>query len=376
MIPFVDLKAQYRSIKEEIDCAVGRLLESAEFVLGSEVDAFEEEFARYWGARYGVALNSGTSALHLALLAEGVGSGDEVVTVPFTFVATVAAILYTGARPVFVDIDPRTLTMSPGDLEAAITPRTKAILPVHLHGHPADMDPIMACAHRHDIAVIEDAAQAHGAKYKNRPVGSLGNLACFSFYPGKNLGAYGEGGMVVTDKPAIAERIRMLRDWGQSRRHHHEVLGFNYRMDGIQGAILRVKLHHLEQWTEARRANADTYTRLLAGTCVSTPVVAPDVRHVYHIYAVRSAFRDQLNLSLTEAGVQTGFHYPIPVHLQQAYRDPRYRQGDFPHSERAASEVLSLPMYPELTHRQIEFISERIRGFSMATPSQAAGTTA
>lgn len=375
MIPFVDLKAQYRSIKEEIDCAVGRLLESAEFVLGSEVAAFEEEFARYSGARYGVALNSGTSALHLALLARGVGPGDEVVTVPFTFVATVAAILYTGARPVFVDIDPRTLTMSTGDLEAAITPRTKAILPVHLHGHPADMDPIMACAHRHGIVVIEDAAQAHGAKYKGRPVGSLGHLACFRFYPGKNLGAYGQGGMVVTNDPAIADRVRVLRDWGQSRRHHHDVLGFNYRMDGLQGAILRVKLKHLERWTEARRANAGTYTRLLAGTFVSTPVAAADIRHVYQIYAVRSALRDELNRSLLQAGVQTGLHYPIPVHLQQGYLDPRYRLGDFPHSEQAASEVLSLPMYPELTHRQIEFICAHIRSLSTAKPS-AAGTTA
>jgi len=238
------------------------------------------------------------------------------------------------------------------------------------------MDPIMACAHRHGIAVIEDAAQAHGAQYKGRPVGSLGNLACFSFYPGKNLGAYGEGGMVVTDKPAIADRIRMLRDWGQSSRHHHDVVGFNYRMDGIQGAILRVKLNYLERWTEARRANADTYTRLLAGTNVSTPVGVPDARHVYHIYAVRSAFRDELSRSLTQAGVQTGLHYPIPVHLQQAYLDPRYRRGDFPHSERAASEVLSLPMYPELTHSQIEFICERIVGLSAAKLSKAAGTTA
>jgi dTDP-4-amino-4,6-dideoxygalactose transaminase len=224
--------------------------------------------------------------------------------------------------------------------------------------------------------VIEDACQAHGAAYRGRPVGSLGDAACFSFYPGKNLGAYGEGGMVVTDKPAIADRIRMLRDWGQSSRHHHDVVGFNYRMDGIQGAILRVKLNYLERWTEARRANADTYTRLLAGTNVSTPVGVPDVRHVYHIYAVRSAFRDELSQSLLQAGVQTGLHYPIPVHLQQAYLDPRYRRGDFPHSERAASEVLSLPMYPELTHSQIEFICERIVGLSAAKPSKAAGTTA
>src|SRR5580765_8154970 len=242
MIPFLDLKAQYATIKDDIQLAIGRVLESTQFVLGPEVAGFEQEFAAYSGAAHGIAVNSGTSALHLALLAAGVGPGDEVITIPFTFVATVQAIRYTGARPVFVDIDPKTFTMDPAALEAAITPRTKVILPVHLYGHPADMDPIVACARRHGLVVIEDACQAHASRYKNRPVGSLGDMACFSFYPGKNLGAYGEGGIVVTSDPERAQMMKMLRDWGQEQRYHHIHQGFNYRMEGLQGAILRVKL--------------------------------------------------------------------------------------------------------------------------------------
>src|SRR5262250_1058157 len=271
VIPFVDLRAQYDCIKHEIESAVSATLASGQFVLGSEVAAFEEEFAAYVGARFGIGVNSGTSALHLALLAAGIGRGDEVITVSCTFVATAAAIDYTGARPVFVDVDPTTLTMDATQLEAAISERTKAILPVHLHGHAADLDPILDVARRHGLRVIEDAAQAHGAEYKSRRVGAIGDLGCFSFYPGKNLGAYGEGGMVTTNNPDYARTIRMLRDWGQESKYDHVLNGYNYRMDGLQGAILRVKLRHLSTWTQARRANAELYNRLLSETRVTRP---------------------------------------------------------------------------------------------------------
>jgi len=274
-IPLLDLKAQYHSIKPEIDAAIAGVLESSQFVLGAEVAAFEEEFAAYCGTSECIALNSGTSALHLALLAAGVGPGDEVITVPFTFIASVAAIGYVGARPVLLDIDPSSFTIDPGAIEKAITARTRAILPVHLYGQPADMDPIMEVARRHGLVVIEDAAQAHGAKYKGVPVGGIGDLACFSFYPGKNLGAYGEGGAVTTGNVEFASTIRMLRDWGQDRKYHHVLRGFNYRMEGFQGAILRVKLRHLEQWTEARRAGAARYNKLLADSGVETPKEMP-----------------------------------------------------------------------------------------------------
>lgn len=361
MIPFGNLQEQYRSIKPEIDQAILGALESSQFILGPEVAAFEREFAAYCGAREGIGVNSGTSALHLALLAAGVGPGDEVITVPFTFVATVAAICYTGAAPVYVDIDPQSYTMDPAKLEAAITPRTKVILTVHLYGHPADMDPILEIARRRGIAVIEDAAQAHGSHYKGRPVGSLGDMACYSFYPGKNLGAYGEGGMVVTSNPEYAGFVRKMRDWGQSRRYYHDLRGFNYRLEGIQGAILRVKLRHLEAWTEARRANAAIYGEALAGLGVGLPRELPHARHVYHVYAIRVAHRDAVVEAMTAAGVQTGIHYPIPVHLQDAYRDLRYPEGSFPVSEAVAREVLSLPMFPELTRAQIGQVGEAVR---------------
>lgn len=356
MIPFLDLKSQYHNIKPEIDAAISRVLESTEFVLGDDVAAFEDEFAAYCHAQEGVAVNSGTSALHLALLAAGVGPGDEVITVSFTFVATVAAIHYLGAKPVFVDIDPRTYTIDVRQIENAITERTKAIIPVHIYGQPADMDPILEIARRHNLLVIEDAAQAHGAEYKGRRVGSIGDLGCFSFYPGKNLGAYGEGGMVVTNNPEYSRSIRMLRDWGQERKYHHRVKGYNYRMEGLQGAILRVKLRHLEEWTELRRAHAARYDDLLSDSDLQTPVALPHNRHVYHIYAVRVAERDALQQELHRNGIQTGIHYPIPVHLQEAYADPSYRRGDLRFSERAADEVLSLPMFAELTNSQIDAV--------------------
>jgi dTDP-4-amino-4,6-dideoxygalactose transaminase len=362
MIPFLDLKAQYRSIKPEIDSAVIGVLESTQFVLGEQVAAFEREFASYCGARHGIAVNSGTSALHLALLAAGVGAGDEVITIPFTFVATVSAICYTGATPVFVDIEPRSFTMDPAQLEKAITPRTKAILPVHLYGQMADMTPILEIANRHGIPVIEDACQAHGAEYNGRRAGSLGVSGCFSFYPGKNLGAYGEGGIVVTSNDAHAKQIRMLRDWGQEKRYHHVLKGFNYRMEGMQGAILGVKLRYLETWTEARRARARKYDALLKGfDSVKAPEQVPGRRHVYHIYAVRTADRDGLQRMLQAEGIHTGLHYPIPVHLQEAHADLGYKPGDFPESEAAANEVLSLPMFAELTHTQVEQVAAAVR---------------
>jgi len=362
MIPFVDLRAQYHGIKEEIDTAIARVLESGQFVLGEEVAAFEGGFAGYCSARYGIAVNSGTSALHLALLAAGIGPGDEVITVPFTFVATVAAICYAGARPVFVDVEPRSCTMDVNQIENAVTERTKAILPVHLYGQPADMDPILDIAARHGLVTIEDAAQAHGAEYKGRRVGSIGDLGCFSFYPSKNLSACGEGGMVVTNNPDYAHTIRMLRDWGQEGRYNHVLKGYNYRMEGIQGAILRVKLRHLEAWTEQRRLHAEQYDILLSRSVVEMASVISDRRHVYHIYAVRVARRDALQQALEREGIQTGIHYPVPVHMQKAYADLGCGPGDFPVSERLASQVLSLPMFPELASSDIDRVAEVVCG--------------
>ena len=360
MIPFLDLKAQYTSIQDELLSAVTESLASTQWILGKEVAGFEAEFAAYTGASFGVAVNSGTSALHLALLAGVIGPGDEVITVSCTFVATVAAIDYAGARPVFVDVNPDTLNMDVTQIEAAITDRTKAILPVHLHGQPADMDPILEIAHRHNLVVIEDAAQAHGAEYKGRRVGSIGDMGCFSFYPGKNLGACGEGGIVVTNNEDHARKISMLRDWGQSRKYHHDLKGFNYRMDGIQGAVLRVKLRHLDAWTEARRAHAVRYNELLSAKGISTPVESTNAKHVYHVYAVRVPARDAVRAALQARNIQTGIHYPIPVHLQIAYREFGLGSGQLPVTEKASSELLSLPMFPELTPEQVERVCDAV----------------
>lgn len=353
MIPLLDLKAQYRQIRSEVDAAIMRVIESTQFVLGPDVDAFENRFAAYCSAAHCRAVNSGTSALHLALLAAGIGPGDEVITVSMTFVATTAAILYSGARPVFVDVDPVTWTMDPALIEAAITPRTKAILPVHLHGLMADMDPIMEIARRHRLVVIEDAAQAHGAEYKGRRAGSIGDLGCFSFYPGKNLGAYGEGGAIVTNQPDLARRISLLRDWGQESKYNHVVAGFNYRMDGIQGAVLNVKMDYIESWTQARRSVAAHYDRLLAQSPLMRPRPPSHSRHVYHVYAVGLPRRDETLKMLHEAGVGAGIHYPVPVHLQKAYAGLGHGAGDFPVTEALAGEFLSLPIYPELEPAQV-----------------------
>jgi len=362
-VPFLDLKQQYLGIKDEILAAVSNVFESTQFVLGKEVTAFEEEFAAFSGAKYGIAVNSGTSALHLALLAAGVGPGDEVITVPCTFVATVAAVEYTGAKPVFVDVDPVTYTMDPSKIEAAITPRTKAILPVHLYGNPADMDPILEIARRRGLLVIEDAAQAHGAEYKGRRCGSMGDLGCFSFYPGKNLGAYGEGGLVTTNSPEFTRTIRMLRDWGAEKKYHHLLKGYNYRMEGVQGAVLRVKLRYLEAWTEARRAHAVAYRNILSESGLALPTEIAGNRHVYHVYAVLTPRRQELMDSLHSQGVQTGIHYPIPVHLMPAHADLGYGSGSFPVSEHVAAQEVSLPMFPEMTEEQIRAVGQAVANF-------------
>ncbi len=360
-VPFLDLKAQYQTIKSEIQPAINRVLDNCSYILGAEVAAFEKAFAAHHSAASGIAVNSGTSALHLALLAAGIGPGDEVITVSFTFVATTAAIVYTGAKPVFIDVDPSSLTMDVNMIEAAITPQTKCILPVHIHGQSADMDPIMAIARKHGLIVIEDACQAHGAEYKERRVGSIGDMGCFSFYPGKNLGAYGEGGFVTTNDSTYDKAIRMLRDWGSEVKYNHVLKGYNYRMEGLQGAILQVKLPHLEKWTEARRSLAVRYSQLLKDAGVKLPKEAASNRHVYHVYAIRVPQRDNFQNILSSQGVQSGIHYPIPVHLQPAYADLGYKVGDFPISEAAANEVLSLPMFPELTEKQQDRVVQAVK---------------
>jgi dTDP-4-amino-4,6-dideoxygalactose transaminase len=361
MIPFLDLKAQYRTIGEEIEASVTNVLRNGEYILGSSVASFEKNFASYCGTKEAVALNSGTSALHLALLSLGVGSNDEVITVPMTFVATVAAIRYTGATPVFVDIDPKNWTMDPGKLERAITSRTKVILPVHLHGRLADMESISAIADAHGIPVVEDAAQAHGAEINGQRAGSFGMIGCFSFYPGKNLGACGEGGAIVTGDIELATKVRMLRDWGQTKKYNHDFHGFNYRMDAIQGAVLDIKLRYLNDWTTKRIRAAKHYDEILADTEVDIPAPSSGFEHVYHVYSVRSRKRDTLQQALATQGVATNIHYPRPVHLQRAYAGLGSSPGDFPAAEQFASEALSLPMYPELTVGQIERVCEAVR---------------
>ena len=357
MVPFLDLKAQYRQIKPEIDESIASVIETSDFVLGPAVAGFEQRFADYCGTTDCIAVNSGTSALHLALLAAGVGPGDEVISVAMTFVATAAAILYTGARPILVDVHPDSWNMDPELVEAAITPRTKAILPVHLHGLMADMDPLIEIARCHGLVVIEDAAQSVGAEYKGRRAGSVGDIGCFSFYPAKNLGAYGEGGAVVTSNSELADKVRMLRDWGQRAKYDHALPGYNYRMDGIQGAVLSVKLRYIEEWTEARRTVAAYYDRQLAQADYQRPNPPPHCRHVFHIYAVQLPGRDTVQSALAKAGIATGIHYPIPVHLQKAYAKLGYQLGDFPVSEAIAQRFLSLPIYAELRPEQIEEVT-------------------
>ena len=368
-VPYFDLRAQARSLGPALHKAACDVIDSGNYVLGQPVEAFEEAFAAYCGVRHAVALNSGTSALHLGLLAAGVQPGDEVITVSMTFVATAAAVLYAGAIPRFVDIDPARGCMDPAKLEAAITPRTRAIIPVHLHGRSADMTAILAIARQHGIVVIEDAAQAHGATHDGKPIGSFGEMACFSFYPAKNLGACGEGGAIVTDDDVLARRLRILRDWGQQEKYVHTVLGFNFRMDAIQGALLGVKLPHLPAWTEARRKLARRYDENLRQIGMQGPQPGPAGEHVYHVYAIRVPDRDRVRKELADAGVSTSIHYPIPVHLQPAYEGLGYHRGDFPETEQFAAETLSLPIYPELSTSQVDrvcdVLSHVVRGVNV-----------
>lgn len=365
MIPPIDLKAEYRTLKRQIDEAVQEVLASGWFILGSQVQAFEEEFAAYCEVQYGIGVGNGTDAIELALRAGGVGPEHEVITVPNTAVFTTLAITATGATPVLVDIDPVTYTMDPSKLEAAIASRTKAIVPVHLYGQPADMDPILEIARRYNLLVIEDACQAHGARYKGRRVGSLGDAGCFSFYPTKNLGGYGDGGAVVTNNPEIAEQVRLLRNGGQKDRYHHVLVGRNSRLDELQAAILRVKLPYLDSWNEARRKHAHLYTDLLQSSAVTTPAEATYASHVYHLYVVRSQRRDELMARLREHEVGVQIHYPIPVHLQQAYRSLEMQEGDFPVAEKSAREIMSLPIYfglqPSAVHVVVNTLVSSLR---------------
>ncbi|GAB4367469.1 MAG: DegT/DnrJ/EryC1/StrS family aminotransferase [Deltaproteobacteria bacterium] len=360
-VPFLDLKAQYESIKDEVHEAIRQVCEKTAFAGGPFVAQFEQEFAAFCGTKFCAGVGSGTDALWMALLALGVGPGDEVITVPNTFIATAEAISFCGAKPVFVDVDPVTYNMDPAKIEPAVTSRTKVIIPVHLFGQTADMDSIQEIAMKRKLFVVEDASQAHGAEYKGRKAGSMGDAGCFSFYPGKNLGAYGEAGAVVTNNADLDKKIRMLRDHGQAKKYHHTYIGWNARMDGIQGAILSVKLKHLDKWTEARRRNAKVYDELLRDVReVVSPKEASYGKHVYHLYAIRVADRDRLIAALAEKEIFCGIHYPIPVHLLDAYKSLGYGRGSFPVAEKSAAEFVSLPMFPELSREQILFVSDSI----------------
>lgn len=362
-VPAFDLTRQYAAIRSEIDAAIGDVLASGSFILGDQVAAFEREFAAYCGVEHAVGVGSGTEALHLALRALGIGAGDEVITVSHTAVATVAAVELAGARPVLVDIEPETLTMDWRLVEDKITTRTRAILPVHLYGHPADLDQLGVIARRRGLHLIEDCAQAHGAELNGRRVGGIGVAGCFSFYPTKNLGAYGDGGMVTTNDAALAQALRRLRQYGWEDRYVSAVSGgLNTRLDELQAAVLRVKLRHLEDWTEARRALAAVYARALAKAALTPPMERSGARHVYHLYVVRSDKRDALRTHLLENGVGSGVHYPVPVHLQPGYARLGGGAGTFPVTEQAAREVLSLPMFPELTAREARSVARLLVG--------------
>ena len=356
-VNFMDLKAQLPEIYNSIDDRITSVIANTSFILGKEVELFEEEFARFHQAKYGVGVGSGTEALHLALLACGVKEGDEVITAANTFIATALAISYTGARPVLADIDPQTYNIDVSKIEEAVTERTKAIIPVHLYGQPADMDAILEIAAKHNLKVIEDACQAHGAEYKGRRVGSIGDAGCFSFYPGKNLGAYGDGGMVVTNDEQTADSLKLLRNYGQRVKYYHSLKGFNSRLDTIQAAVLRVKLTHLKRWNDLRREHAGLYSQLLRDADCITPLEVINSHHVYHLYVIRVENRPELQKYLASKGVDTIIHYPVPIHLQEAYRDLGYSRGDFPVTEEYADQILSLPMFAELTPAQIEWVA-------------------
>ncbi len=371
MIRFADLTAQHAKIRQELEPAIAEVMFGGAFTLGRHVEEFEAAFAAYCGCAHGVGVNSGTSALHLTLAAFGIGPGDEVITTAFTFVATASSILQAGARPVLVDVDPETLTIDPARIESAISARTRAIIPVHLYGQPADMDPILAIARRRGLLVIEDAAQAHGAEYQGRRVGNLADAACFSFYPSKNLGAAGDAGMVVTNRADCAKRLRSLRDWGSGNDDRPAIRGFNARMAAIQAAVLTVKLRHLDKWTERRRSNAALYDAAIAGQNLKSVGTRFGVRHVYHIYALRAPGRDLAADEFHRRGIETRVHYPAPVHQWSGWTDIGYGAGSFPYAEAAAREVLSVPVHPELTAEQVEAVAEAITAISAPTKSPA-----
>lgn len=362
-VPFVDLQAQYASIETEVDAAIKGVLKRSDFILGHELELFEDDFADFVGTRFAIGVDSGMSALTLILKGLGIGPGDEVITSANTFIATALTISAVGASPVLVDADPETLTLNLEQLEAAVTSKTKAIMPVHLFGHPEDMDPIMEIATRHNLFVVEDACQSHGARYKGRRTGTFGVAAAYSFYPAKNLGAYGDGGMIVTDDSALRDSIQLLRNYGQTAKYHHAVQGYNNRLDTLQAAVLRVKLKYLDEWNAARRDHADLYDELLNDCGVSIPPRMPEVEPVWHLYAVRTEHRDELKAFLQERGISTGIHYPIPIHMQPAYQDLGLKEGDFPIAERDAQQMLSLPMYAELSDEQIHYVADAIKEF-------------
>lgn len=362
-VPYLDLKAQLRSIRSDVDAAIARTLDTCSFCLGPDVAQFEKDFAKFCEAEHCIAMNSGTSALHIALLLLGVGPGDEVITTPYTFIATSWAISYCGAKPVYVDIDERTLNLDPKLVERAITPRTKAVLPVHLYGLPCDLDALLEICRRHKLPLVEDACQAHGAKYQGKTVGTAGVMSCFSFYPAKNLGAAGEGGGLVTNDAALAARGRALREHGSTKRYHHDEVGFNYRMEGIQGAVLGVKLKHLAKWQEGRRRVAKLYHELLNDTALQLPVEPSYAESAWHLYTVRHARRDELKAHLDANGIGNAVHYPMPLHLQKAYANLGHKPGDFPVAEKASREVLSLPMYAELADEQIQRVAQVVKSF-------------
>lgn len=361
-IPLLDLHAEYTEIKESVDASIRRVVESARFILGDEVGGFEKDFAAFCHANHAIGVGSGTDALFVALKTCDIGVGDEVITTPMTFIATSEAISLSGARPVFVDVDPLTHNIDPNKLEVAITPRTKAIIPVHIHGYPVDMDPILETARKYRLKVIEDAAQAHGAEYKGRRVGTLADMSCFSFYPGKNLGAYGDAGAITTNDPDLAKKARLIRDHGRTSKYEHQVVSFNWRIDALQAAILHAKLPYLEGWNQRRKEIAAMYNKLFDNYGIQLPFITEGFDAVWHHYAVNIEKRDIVQERLKAEGIETGIHYPIPLHIQPAYKFLEYEVGDFPVSEKVAETTLSLPMYPAMSDEQVERVAETLIG--------------
>lgn len=374
-VPFVDLRAQFETIKTDVHAEINAVLERGDFILGNSVAEFESEMADFCETARAVGVDSGTSALELALMALDIGGGDEVITAANTFIATTLAISYVGAVPVLVEMDPDTFQIDPARIEAAITERTRAIMPVHLYGHPADMDPILEIAQRHDLRVIEDASQAHGARYKGRRVGGLGDVGVFSLYPAKNLGAYGDAGVIVTNEDAIADKLLLLRNYGSTVKYHHDIKGFNRRLDTLQAAVLRVKLRHLDDWNAARRGHAEAYGKLLQGHAgtVKVPQIAPYAEPVFHLYVIRTEKRDRLQEHLAARGISTVIHYPIPIHMQPAYADLEHPPGAFPITEEYCSRILSLPMYAELTSDDIDYVAAAVSEFARDAETSTVG---